>query len=302
MSNLKEKANFFIGWPLSIAALFFISKFILDRFDEVSENFDRINIFLLFLSVLLFIIFFFLRTVIWKLLLKYLGHDVGLIDNSYRYSVSELKRYVPGNVWSFLARGVQFNKLGVDSKTVGKGILFEIELTILGAAIASAPAIFYILSSPQELRSKLFSLLPVSAIAIFIFIATLIYLSRKKFRNEKGLKPNQLISLTIFSSLIFIVFGFANYFAYLSVFPKPATSEIELLAFFSFAFLMGYLSFITPMGLGVREGVLTLGLLKITSLTNASFFAIFSRVILIVSELIYVSIVFLLFKIVKQNR
>lgn len=301
MSNLKEKAKFFIGWPLSIASLFFIGKFIFDRWSDVSPNLSKINVLFLILSSALFMLFFFLRTVVWKLLLKYLGHDVKLIENSYRYSVSELKRYVPGSIWSFLARGVQFNKLGVDNKTVGKGILFEIELTILGAAIASVPAISYILSSPQELKFKLFSLLPISAVAIFIFFASIFYLSKKKFIKEKTLRPNQLISLVIFSSIIFIIFGLANYFTYLSVFPKPLFSEIELVAFFSFAFLIGYLSFITPMGLGVREGVLTLGLLKITSLTNASFFAIFSRIILVFSELSYVLIVFILHKLSKRR-
>jgi hypothetical protein len=80
--------------------------------------------------------------------------------------------------------------------------------------------------------------------------------------------------------------------ACLSVFSFEPKLYFELSAFFTFALLAGYLSFVTPMGLGVREGIITLGLSKLTSIANSGFLSIFSRIILIISELTFIVIVF----------
>lgn len=240
-----------------------------------------------------------------------MGHEVHLLENSYRYATSELKRFVPGNIWGLLARGVQFHNLGIEKKTIGKAILFEVQLTIVGSALASLPAFSYIVNSSQELQNKLTSLLPISIVAIVIFFAVISQLLKKKFNESgglieriylPGLETTQKILLTFLSAIIFLIFGIANFLVFLSIFPSHLNLAIELSSFFSFAFLVGYLSFITPMGLGVREAVATLGLLKVTNILNSSFFAIFSRVILVVSELIYVGLVFLFYKLAKQNK
>jgi hypothetical protein len=102
----------------------------------------------------------------------------------------------------------------------------------------------------------------------------------------------QKIILTIISTVAFFLFGVATLLACASVFSFAPNLYFELSAFFTFALLAGYLSFITPMGLGVREGIITLGLSRLTSIANAGFLSIFSRIILIISELAFVAIVF----------
>jgi hypothetical protein len=42
------------------------------------------------------------------------------------------------------------------------------------------------------------------------------------------------------------------------------------------------------MGLGIREGIITLGLSNLISVATAGFLSIFSRIVLIISELIFV--------------
>jgi hypothetical protein len=98
--------------------------------------------------------------------------------------------------------------------------------------------------------------------------------------------------LTLTSTVAFFIFGIATLVACLSVFSFEPKLYFELSAFFTFALLAGYLSFITPMGLGVREGIITLGLSKLTSISTSGFLSIFSRIILIMSELTFILIVF----------
>ena len=92
-------------------------------------------------------------------------------------------------------------------------------------------------------------------------------------------------------SIAFFIFGLATLVACLSVFTFEPKLFLELSAFFTFALLAGYLSFITPMGLGVREGIIILGLTKLTSIATAGFLSIFSRIVLIISELTFLAIV-----------
>ncbi|MBU2632403.1 DUF2079 domain-containing protein, partial [Patescibacteria group bacterium] len=75
-----------------------------------------------------------------------------------------------------------------------------------------------------------------------------------------------------------------------------------LVGFFVFSLLMGYLSLITPMGLGVREGVLTFGLSKLIPLSMAGFLSIYTRFALMLSELLFLIFSVLLFKIKALNK
>ncbi len=243
-----------------------------------------------------------MRSFLWQQTLKEKGYKINFRDNTYSFAFSELKRYVPGNIWSFLSRGSQFHELGVDKKTVGISLLADIQLVIIGCGIISLFSIPWLLDSPIELKTKLSSLLPVSiAVAVIFFIITsLIYTKKYKDKNAlwanfllPGFQPKSKIKLPIISVFTYFIFGTGNYFAFLSIFNNNFQDFLILSSFFVFSLLVGYLSFITPMGLGVREGVVTLGFSKITSLTNAGVIAIFTRIVLIVSELLFLLFVFL---------
>jgi hypothetical protein len=136
-----------------------------------------------------------------------------------------------------------------------------------------------------------------AAIIGYSLIVAFIYKSRgnRNFMNNlflPGYSWKQKMILTIISTAAFFLFGIATLVACLSVFSFEPKLYFELSAFFTFALLAGYLSFITPMGLGVREGIITLGLSNITSVAISGFLSIFSRIILIISELTFILIVF----------
>ena len=145
-------------------------------------------------------------------------------------------------------------------------------------------------------------------LSIFFAVTALIY--KKKYdKNESllnslylpGVSGINKLKLTFISFIDFLIFGIANYFVFASVFNVTPTDIIILSSLFTFALLVGFLSFLTPMGLGVREGVVTLGLSKTLSLVDASFFAIYSRIFLIISELIYIGILIFIKFLIKKN-
>src|SRR3989344_8028343 len=104
MSRLKDYIRLIIGWPLSIVSIIFILKLIYDqRFELIFEP-EKVNLIYLLFGTLLFFLYYFLRSFLWQTTLKAQGSKIPFKENTYRFSFSELKRYTPGNIWSFLSR------------------------------------------------------------------------------------------------------------------------------------------------------------------------------------------------------
>lgn len=310
-SQIISWLKFLVGWPLSLVSIIFIIKLIIDKSSELNLDFSKINIFYLLFGIFLFFVYYLLRSFLWQQTLREKGHKIPFRENTYRFAFSEIKRYVPGNIWSFLSRGVLFAEIGVDKKTLGISLLADIQQVIIGCGVVSLLAIPWLLNSPDELKIRLVSLLPLSIIAIAIFFIATGLIYTKKYRNKNtdtpalhstgvlanfflpGFEFKSKVKLSILSVITYATFGAGNFFALLSIYNAGFADFLPLTSFFVFSLLIGYLSFITPMGLGVRETVITLGLSKITSLTNAGAIAIFTRIMLIISELLFLTLVFL---------
>ncbi len=303
--------KFFIGWPLSVISIAFIVKFLADRIPLIESKISSINYLVLLIGVLLFFFYYFLRSILWKELLRVQGERVPLFENTYRFAVSELKRFAPGNIWSLLSRASLFSDLGVNNKVIGISLLMEIQLIIAGSFIFSLFSFPWLLSGDTQFKTAIMALLPASIIVACLFFFITSYLYRKRYDKSElflnslylpGISISNKLKLTGISFIDFLIFGIGNYFIFLSVFNASFADSIILSSFFTFALLVGFLSFLTPMGLGIREGVVTLGLSKTLSVVDASFFAIFSRVFLILSELSYLLILVIIKYLIKFKK
>src|SRR5260370_36389584 len=107
-----------IGIALTILTLFFNFKIMLTQLPTLNINIHTIHISLLSFGIICFIIFYFLRSFIWHQILTSFDYSLSFKETSYLWALSELKRYIPGNVWSFLGRTVLFNNKGVQKKDI----------------------------------------------------------------------------------------------------------------------------------------------------------------------------------------
>ncbi len=293
-SKFVSWGKFLIGWPLSIIAIIYITRFLIKSGGEAILNISNINISFLLIGFIFFFFWFYLRAFAWQLFLKKEGYKLSLRETIYRWEFSELKRFVPGNVWSFLGRVSLFEDMGVPKKAIAKGLLYEIELVIsasLFLSILSVPLITSYLNLNIPYISLIFSVLIIVFTLVFLFSENLPLGKLKTFFPI--LKPtDNLIFFTIYVASCFF-FGAGTFFAAHSLISLDFSKFLEYVGFFSFSLLVGYLSFLTPSGLGVREAVITFGLSKSILIPQGALIAIFSRVILIVSELIFLLFAFL---------
>src|SRR5581483_12483919 len=96
-----QRIKFFIGWPLSLIALFFVYKLLSTKFSTYLPNLLHSNPYLLSLSILFFLIYYLIRTYIWHQLISS-SKKIKFKEANYHWAISEIKRYIPGNIWSFL--------------------------------------------------------------------------------------------------------------------------------------------------------------------------------------------------------
>ncbi|MCL5433083.1 MAG: DUF2079 domain-containing protein [Patescibacteria group bacterium] len=203
---------------------------------------------------------------------------------------------MPGNVWSFLGITVLFSKRGVSKKDIAISFLAEGVLLILACAIFSFfsfPFIFHILTPVVKPG--------IWIIILAIFLAVVIAISVYKFYSKlltilDGFSLWSIVFLLMISVVALFFFGIGTYFTISAIAFLSPLYLLTFIGFFVFSLLVGYLSFITPMGLGVREGVITIGLSKFIPVSLSGVGAIFARLNLIFSEIFFLGFAFIWYR------
>ena len=206
----------------------------------------------------------------WRRILISLGEYFTFGFGARVWFLSNLTRYVPGNIWQVATMMVMVEERGV-SKT--NALLSQVVYTALALAIAGLLGLSFLLVRPEILNG----LLPLAvaayapAIVAVVFIALvivfalppvnrlLVVVTARLMRREivapvptfaRGLVP------PFFSLAMWLTNGLAFY---LFVSSTTEISPAQLPAFIAMnagAYWIGYISFITPSGLGFREGAL----------------------------------------------
>lgn len=303
-SHLFTIFKFLFGWPLSLFAFYFILKLISPEWGSIKEQITHVNLSLLVLAIFCFLAYYFLRCFLWQIILQAYSYSLLFKETAFLWGMSEVNRYIPGNIWSLLGRTMLFHKKEVAKKDIAAALLVEAQFVLIGAVVVSLVSVGFIFD-------KIFPFLWFSdflqtIIYIAIFCIALLYVFQSEIlaflgKTPKGYLQHLLpgfgsgvqIRLFLISLLAFFFFGLGYYFAISSVFLLHPQLVFVYAGFFVFSLLVGYLSFITPAGLGVREGVVLFGLLSTMSASLAGLAAIFSRVVLVAAEIIFIALTFL---------
>ncbi len=304
--------KFILGWPFSIVALFFIFKTFLPKLNEVQSHISQINIFLLTLGLLLFVGYYYLRSFLWYKILVFLGYQLDVRHSLFLWSSAQLRRYIPGNIWGFLSVTLGFETKNVKKRDVAKAIIIESELVVLTALLISLLALKFFLAKmfTFNITDENFYKLILIGVGIIIVGYVLSPIITKKIHHKYLAKLQYLLppftyDKTLFLFLImfvsYLLLGAGYYFTLSSVIPLPPSDFFVLIGIFISSLLIGYLSLITPTGLGVREGAIAFSLSHFVSLPLAGFAALFGRIVLVFAELIFVGISYILAK-TKDDR
>lgn len=219
-----------------------------------------------------FVLFLFFTTFIyvsnilsWHVTTRLLGLRISLVSNARVWMVSNFSRFIPGGIWQYPSRVVLLSKRGVDRKSAVAAVLIEGLLTLsFGAGVVVFTLVFWTLPIKyQDLRGILWIFL-FSPVIIFSFtnkriFDKILFVYSKIMKKEKvslnSIEIDKRWLLFAFLSYLgrFLFIGGALFFLIRLAFPIDTTLFPVIVGIYALSWLLGYISFFAPAGLGVTE-------------------------------------------------
>ena len=204
-----------------------------------------------------------------------------------------MSRYLPGNVWHIFSRMTFADKLNVGKAQILSSSTMEQGLAVIGAMLVAAFSLpFWPLAAlPREW-------LPNFMLLMLLFLLGLALLHPRilgpiirwaAFRLHKpelnwNFEYKTIIKFVLIYSLAAFFAGLALAAVIAGLGEFKANNLIFIIGSSALSWVVGYLSFITPSGLGVREGVLTALLALIYPLPIAIVASLLFRVVCTLGE------------------
>ena len=297
-----------IGLPIAIA-VFFLYKVKDYNWQILTADAARWNYWLLAVSFLGFILQELSFGLIWQSVLKRLGYRLDLRVCLRIYLASEFVRYIPGNVWHVLMRVLWTGKYGVPRPIAFASMTVELITKLAAGAIVFALSLLF-WGSANALGS-LFQSSLILVIGGVSFIALLVVLHPRILNGLLNLALGilkrdpvmlslcyrDILLVTLMWCASWFVAGCAFYVMLLALWPATPLAALPVcIGIYAIAWDFGFVTFITPSGLGFRElaiGVLFALALPFVPGAVVAVIALLSRVVSTLAELLCVSVAYL---------
>ncbi|KPK67042.1 hypothetical protein AMJ87_14020 [candidate division WOR_3 bacterium SM23_60] len=278
-----------IAWIVGIAIFVWIGRALYLNWHKISFEELEFNYVFLILSALFHICGFILMSITWKYTMLFLGQNIGFTHSLEILSLTRLGRYLPGKVWFAMGRAYFAKAKGIPQRTVYVSIVLEVILQFWAAILlffaTGAPA------SGEGIDINLYILgavLLVSLVlihpAVFNRLVNVILKRLKRQTIDFSLTIPKILALLVMFFLIFAFHGCGFLFLIRSFYPLALAEFPVMVSIFAVAWVIGFMSFITPAGLGVREGALSLLLTNHVPAGIGIIAALLSRIWLTVIE------------------
>jgi glycosyltransferase 2 family protein len=246
--------------------------------------------------IALLVVTFTLFVIGWRRILMATGNDVSINVAGFTWLTPNIGKYVPGIVLMVAGRIALLNRFGVRKAAAAGNIIWEHVFVILSAVPFS---LFVLLNNAGKFPFNIIvATICVSLLMLLLvlnppLIQRVITFSLNIFKKpplELILKRKAILNLFILYLLVWIVYGLSGVTLAYTLGIEDKVPMLLLFNVYIFSWFIGFISVITPGGLGVREGVLILMLSSYVPMSELITFAIFARVTWITIELVGVII------------
>jgi len=278
---------------LVVVIFYFLAKNLYLNWNKIVDYDWEINYYFLTYSFILLIAGAFLIASGWNLILRVLGGRLGYKRALKIFFITDLAKYVPGKVWTMLGKVYLCEKEGIPiARTSASVVILPLVQVIAGILMFLISLPFW--TKTSDLMNKLyffFPLIPIGLIGFHSAIMTrllnfaLVKLKQKPL--ELKIKYRDILLILLLWCGLWVLTGITYYFLIISVHPFPLSFLPVTIGIFAIA---GVSQFLTPSGIGVLEGVLTVLLSLYFPVPVAILIALLARVWKTVAELVCVAI------------
>ncbi len=295
-----------IGLPLAIAVSLFF--YVQHNWNALVAYKFQLNPWLVALAFFGFLIQELSFGIIWRMVLARLGHRLDLRVCLRVYLASEFVRYIPGNVWHVLTRILWVGKYGVSRPIAFASMTIELITKLAAGALIFAVSLLFwgdvgVVGSLWHGSPLIVGLGIVTILALLVGLhprvlgSTLNGLLRLLKRTPVTLimRYSDILLVTLAWCASWLVAGAAFYVLLLALWPGAPLIALPIcIGIEAMAWDIGFVSFITPSGLGFREGaVVGLFALSLPSpLGISAILAILWRLVSTLAEFVCVSVAY----------
>jgi len=305
-SQLKKVGKRVLQVALLLLVVVMVLHYVRGNWEKLVAYQFQLNLWLLALAFLGFLLQELSYGLIWRAVLLRLGSRLDLRVSLRIYLASEFVRYIPGNVWHVLMRVLWANKYGVARPVAFASMTVELITKLVAGALIFALSLLFWSDATVVFRGT--PVLVGLGICLIVALLAMLYppilngllnVALRVVKKEPvrlSLRYVDILLVTLAWCVSWIVAGGAFYVLLLAIFPAVPLSALPIcIGIYALAWDIGFLSFLTPSGLGFREsavGVLFMLALPFVPTTIVAIIAALSRIVSTVAELVCVSIAY----------
>jgi len=291
MSGALRRARRFIGPAVVVLVAVFLARALVGGWGEVREYDWRFDLSYLALSVALIFVYYAQQWGGWRLIMRSFGDPLRRSESAMIWFASILGRYVPGNVVMVAGRISMCRRRGIPAATTFASQVYENALILISAFLVAAASVPFWPSFPYKGYALLLAVLaPVGLFflhpAIFGRLSNTALRRFKRGPLEATLPFGRVLLLLLYYAGGWLLIGLAFAALAAAVAPVGAGEIALLVGGYAFAWEVGFLAFVTPSGLGIKEGVLFLVLKLVFPAPVAAALVVLSRLWQTLAEVI----------------
>ncbi|MDZ4384553.1 MAG: lysylphosphatidylglycerol synthase domain-containing protein [Nitrospirota bacterium] len=253
-----------IAKTLLVAGLLvFLAKALITNWNRIAGYTWDISPVPLAISFIFLILFYLASFLLWENLCRGIGVEFSTGMNLSIWFFSQVGKYVPGKIWGPVGRVYLAEQQGVRKIDMGICLAYEAVLTTLGGAILALATIPFWAGAigPYPIT---WLLIGVPGVLILIHPKIMGWSVNRALRMFKfqsvSIPFSQifLLRILLISLLLWVFGGVGFFFLVKAVFPVDGSMVLTYMGIFAASCMLGILAFLTPAGIGVREGAFIL--------------------------------------------
>lgn len=301
------------GWSVAAVIIFILIKTIYVSRGELLSWEWRISWFQAFLSILFLGGAYLTASQGWRTILYGFGYEIRLYESFRVVYLANLGRYIPGKIWQVIGMVGLARELNIPAGVS----LASFALVQAYALPASFLLILLMLGRSESLES-----LVIYRNIMYIFMAAVLLVFLILFFKPGGLnwalnkilrlfrrqpveyKPGFKNRVAIFGWYIitWALFGLSFHFFLSALIAAPKLTVFFSAGSYIAAYNLGYIAFLSPGGLGVREGVISALLAPQIGAPVAASIALIHRILITIAEAVISLLALLTYKIRRKNK
>jgi len=271
------------GWGIVLLIAYFWGRSLWASWSEVQSLQWQIELWPLVLSFPIMLVHLAFLAGIWSQSLCYLGESLDRWPAMRVWLMTQIARYLPGGTWDAVTRMVVGSRGGLRLPQGGVSVVLEMVIQTVSAVSVFLLSLLVWPGGPGfRTYGYLALLVPLGLLVLYppvverVTNALLRLLGRPTIRLE--LRYGQVLSLFGLHVVARVGVGVGFFFFARAFYPFGWEDLPALVGTFAGAWVVGFVVFFIPLGLGVREGIMTALLGTLCPLPVATVIALGFRV------------------------